>query len=154
MKPMEAMDRIVDKILAYKPKRKKKLKQRRKKTKESKKRKARILATIMLMWFLASLFNVSMSAPRGSQNKGPENIEGSADQNKKPAANISTIKKPATTENSENEGKTVTPKNNEQTVTVTKMPEVAVQTMKDKWDKALVCLTGALVFVAGIQIIF
>jgi hypothetical protein len=36
MKPIEAMDRIVDKILAYKPKRKKKIKQRRKKASKTK----------------------------------------------------------------------------------------------------------------------
>jgi hypothetical protein len=92
--------------------------------------------------------------PRDAQGQSPNSVKTNSNTNQTPATEPSpSILKKASEEN-QNQGGKIAPTNKEQSVQITSIPKVSVESKKDLYDKILVVATGLLVFVGGFQIYF
>jgi hypothetical protein len=106
---------------------------------------------LFLILLLASL--QTLSNPRATKNVSSNNIENNPQAHQNPSTpQPAGITNPLTDRN-QNEGQEVATDNQRVLVKVSPSPFV-VEVSKNSWDKALVLLTGALVLVACVQIVF
>ena len=107
----------------------------------------------MIVALAAILVICALCAPGSAQNKGPKQVTQDAQGNKQSSGKLRPITRQTTNEN-QNNGRPVTTGNDQQTVRITELPKVSIDSHKDAWDKALVFATGLLVLVGTFQIIY
>jgi hypothetical protein len=92
------------------------------------------------------------SLPGSTQNKGSNHIEKKADDNKYPAKALAPAPIQFTSNKNENPTKDVAGQNDDHPIRIDR--PVAVNSIKDRWDKSLVFLTGAIIIVGIFQIFY
>jgi hypothetical protein len=153
MKPPEAMDRLVDKILANKPMRKKKPKQKVKRGRKSNNSFKAAISFFLLSFMCHPVYARNLAqSPRQSENNGSAEVQSNGNNNQAPP-NTST---PSVKANSTNGSYAQTgepqSKDQERSVKITDSSEISVSTIKALSDYLLIVFTGLLVAVGGGQI--
>jgi len=113
-----------------------------------------IRLVVALISVLGAIGLVSVFS-RSTQNSGADHVEKKTDDDKKNATSLApAIPQSDTPNKTQNPSSGVTREDDNQRTVVGIGGKVKVDTIKDRWDKALVYFTGAIVLVGIFQIIF
>jgi hypothetical protein len=105
-------------------------------------------------------------APRSAQNERSEQVARNSQSNQAQSGPSAQPTAPSRSKQAraeinqnaatktQNPSSGITPNNDEQAIKVTSAPPISVLSNKDRWDKALVIFTGAIVVVGIFQIVF
>lgn len=111
-----------------------------------------VLIAVLLVGTTSILF--AFQSPRDDKDGGISQIKGDSNPNQGPSKDAVPLKTPNGANRDKNQGSEIKFKDEDQSVRVTSIPKVSVQSGKDVWDKGLVVATGLLVIVGGFQIGF